>query len=297
LDRRGSLKAHFIVISENIIITHRKVLDRSQLGYIIVVDYCIGTMGFSYKDWSGVFYPPGLAVRDYLSYYSMIFNAVEIDSTFYGIPKPGSVNRWMESTPKDFKISVKVPREITHEAGLVNVENEMSRFIDRVKILGEKLSVILIQFPPSFTNSHEAKLDAFLEYLPKDFSFAVEFRHRSWYVPETADMLLAHNICWVATEYKGVPKEVEVTSDKLFVRLVGQHGRFVRHDLEQIDVIPQLASWWDWMRSVADNISEIYVFFNDDFSGFAPASANKLKKMIGLPVIEPDHPKQMSFFE
>jgi len=262
-----------------------------------VVNYYIGTMGFAYKDWSGVFYPAGLASRDFLSYYSTIFNAVEIDSTFYGIPKNEVVNRWKESSPEDFKVSVKVPREITHEAGLVDAEVNMGRFIDRVKLLGRKLGVILLQFPPSFKYSKEDILDSFLGHLPKDISYAVEFRHKSWYVPKTADLLVTHNICWVATEYKGVPKEVEVTSDKLFIRFVGQHGRFHRHDLEQIDVVPQLETWWEWIRSVADGVSEIFIFFNDDFSGFAPASANKLKKIIGLPVIEPVHPKQMTFFE
>lgn len=259
-------------------------------------DYYIGTMGFAYKDWAGVFYPPGLAIRDYLSYYSRVFNAVEIDSTFYGIPKRETVKRWRESTPKGFKASLKVPREITHNAGLVNVDNEMRRFIDQIRGLDDSLGPVLLQFSPSFSNINENTLATFLAQLPKDMNFAVEFRHRSWYTPKTADLLLKQKVCWVATEFKNVPKEVEVTSDFLFVRLVGQHGRFLRHDQEQIDVIPNLEGWWDWILSKADEVHAVFVFFNDDYSGFAPASANKLKKMIGLPVMEPDHPKQMNLF-
>ena len=102
-----------------------------------MIDYYIGTMGFSYKDWAGTFYPKGLAMRDYLSYYSRIFNAVEIDSTFYGIPSREAVNRWKDRTPKEFKVCVKVPREITHDAGLVNIDNEMIRFVDIVQELDE----------------------------------------------------------------------------------------------------------------------------------------------------------------
>ena len=261
-----------------------------------MVDYYIGTMGFSYQDWAGAFYPKGLSGRDYLSYYSRIFNAVEIDSTFYGTPRRESVMRWKEATPDGFRICVKVPRSITHDAKLIDVYNEMVAFIDTVRLLDEKLGVILLQFPPSYMNSKINQVEGFIEDLPKEFNFAVEFRHRSWYVPRTGEMLARHNICWAATEFEGVPKEVELTSDILFIRFVGQHGRFRLHDREQIEVSPQLKWWWGWIQSKIDRVQAIYCFFNDDFSGHAPAAANKLKSIIGLPVVKPDLPKQMRLF-
>ncbi len=95
-----------------------------------MADYFIGTMGFSYQDWAGSFYPPGVKARDYLVHYSRVFNAVEIDSTFYGIPKSSSIVRWRDQSPSDFKICLKVPRSITHEAGLVGTQREMDRFIE-----------------------------------------------------------------------------------------------------------------------------------------------------------------------
>jgi uncharacterized protein YecE (DUF72 family) len=261
-----------------------------------MVDFYIGTMGFSYKDWTGVFYPQGLPARDYLSYYSKIFNAVEIDSTFYGTPKIGSVYRWRDNSPEGFKISVKVPRSITHESGLVGVNEEMIEFIHTIENLGNKLSVILLQFPPSFDNSNSEVLDDFLEQLPKGYTFAIEFRHPSWYVDQTADWLANYGVCWAATEFQGVPKEVPLTTDMIFIRLVGQHGRFRSHDREQIDVTHQLETWWEWIRSQSDEVHEVYVFFNDDFSGHAPASANRLKDIIGLPVVKNDLPKQLNLF-
>ncbi|NIT54716.1 MAG: DUF72 domain-containing protein, partial [Aliifodinibius sp.] len=94
-----------------------------------MVDFYIGTMGFSYKDWAGAFYPPGISPREYLTFYSRIFNAVEIDSTFYGTPKAGSVERWREGSPEGFRICLKVPRSITHDAGLVGVDDEMMKFV------------------------------------------------------------------------------------------------------------------------------------------------------------------------
>ena len=261
-----------------------------------MVNFYIGTMGFSYKDWAGSFYPQGLSTRDYLSYYSRIFNAVEIDSTFYGIPKPSSVARWRDSSPDGFKICLKVPKAITHEAGLVNVNNEMASFIQAVQVLGDKLGVILLQFPPSFKNSNANLVNEFLAELPDHLRYAVEFRHPSWYIPQTGDMLTKHNACWAATEFSGVPKEVDLTSDMIFIRLVGQHGRFPAHNKEQFDTTQQLDDWWQWIRSHSDGVHSVYVFLNDDFSGFAPATANRLKDIIGLPVVKPDLPKQMRLF-
>jgi uncharacterized protein YecE (DUF72 family) len=139
-------------------------------------------------------------------------------------------------------------------------------------------------------------LTAFLENLPDNRRFAVEFRHPSWYKQEAADLLADKNVCWVATEFEGVPKEVALTTDIMFIRLVGVHGMFSEHDHEQKDVTPQLKEWWQWIRSKVDNVHSVYVFFNDDFSGHAPASANRFKELIGLPVIKPDIPKQMRFF-
>jgi uncharacterized protein YecE (DUF72 family) len=261
-----------------------------------MVDYFIGTMGFAYKDWAGAFYPQGLSSQEYLSFYSRIFNAVEIDSTFYGTPKVGSVVRWRENSPEGFKICVKVPRSITHDAGLVDVDNEMIAFIQTVKELGDKLGVILIQLPPSFDNSNTKILQEFLEQLPKRYKFATEFRHPSWYIDQTANLLTNYGICWAATEYQGVPKEVPLTIDTIFIRLVGLHGRFRLHNREQIDVTPQLENWWKWILSISEELHEVFVFFNDDYSGYAPASANRLKKIIGLPVVDIELPKQMKMF-
>jgi len=261
-----------------------------------MTDYYIGTMGFSYKDWAGSFYPPGVNARDYLVHYSRVFNAVEIDSTFYGIPKPSSIDRWREQSPDDFKICLKVPRSITHEAGLMGVQGEMGRFIQTISPLGEKVGVILLQFPPSFDLSKMGVFEEFLKSLPKTHLFAVEFRHPSWYIPQTRDLLEESAVYWAASEYPGVPQEVELTTDIIFIRLVGQHGRFRAHDREQINVSPQLERWWIWVKSKADQVHTVYVFFNDDYSGHAPASANRLKAIIGLEITEPNIPRQMRFF-
>ena len=104
-------------------------------------------MGFGYKDWSGVFYPADMSARNYLAYYSRIFNAVEIDSTFYGIPRVETIRRWVAVTPASFQFCLKTPNAITHDLKLVGASGLMSQFVETVRFLDEKLGVILIQFP------------------------------------------------------------------------------------------------------------------------------------------------------
>jgi uncharacterized protein YecE (DUF72 family) len=134
-------------------------------------EWYIGTMGFSYADWSGVFYPDDLPAHRRLGYYSRIFNAVEIDSTFYGTPRPETVRGWAASTPAEFRFSVKVPRQLTHEAGLVGVMDELLRFI-HTRSSWRKSWAILFQFPPSFRQT------ACLLFRPAWLDFRVAFATR-----------------------------------------------------------------------------------------------------------------------
>ena len=127
-----------------------------------MINWNIGTMGFGYQDWSGVFYPAEMTSRNYLSYYSRIFNAVEIDSTFYGIPKLESVRRWAAVTPSKFQFCLKTPNAITHDLKLVGASGLMSQFLDAARLLEQKLGVILIQFPPSFGADQMGVLEEFL---------------------------------------------------------------------------------------------------------------------------------------
>jgi uncharacterized protein YecE (DUF72 family) len=110
-------------------------------------------MGFSYRQWVGPFYPDGLNARHHLAYYAKRFNGLEIDSTFYGIPKASTVKRWHDVTPESFKICPKMPRAITHEARLVEVADMTQEFLGRMRLLEDKLGPILINFPPDFSQA------------------------------------------------------------------------------------------------------------------------------------------------
>lgn len=256
----------------------------------------LGTIGFGYRDWEGVFYPEGLPTREYLKFYNRHFNALEIDTTFYGSPKAETVNRWVADTDDDFIFCVKTPREITHTMGLVGTRGLMSEFCDSIRLFGGKLGAILIQLPPSFTISRSAVLINFLQEIPSDLRFAIEFRNPSWYTDDTAQLLTDHNVCWVISEYPGLPMDIRKTSDYLYIRWIGEHGKYRPHTHERIDKSQQLMSWWANIKPFLDTIQVFYGFFNNDYAGFAAGTCEKFMKIVGLPIEENNRPKQQSLF-
>lgn len=119
----------------------------------------LGTSAFTAAGWEGSFYPKGMRSRDFLSYYATQFATVEVDSTFYGTPKPSTVNSWNEKTPADFIFAAKVPQVITHEKVLAGCEPEFDEFIETMSLLGDKLGPLVFQFPKfdksAFKNSDD----------------------------------------------------------------------------------------------------------------------------------------------
>lgn len=255
-----------------------------------MTEWYLGTMGFSYKAWVGPFYPDGLSSRLHLPYYAERFNALEMDSTFYGTPRASAVERWFEVTPPDFITCPKMPRAITHEARLVDAAGATAEFLERMRPLGEKLGPILIQFPPDFTMAEVGALIHFLPLLPRELRFALEFRHRSWESPETTLLLEKHGLCLVAADYIHLARRIVVTTDFLYLRFLGPHGRFPDKTHEQIDRSADLELWWQHLQPRLDKVRAVYAFFNDDYAGFAPATTNRFKKIIG---IEPDEIRPM----
>ena len=242
----------------------------------------LGTMGFSYKPWVGPFYPDGLNSRLHLTYYAERFNALELDSTFYGTPRATSAQRWYEVTPPAFVICPKMPRSITHELRLVSAVEATAEFLARMRLLGDKLGPILVQFPPDFSTAEMGALVHFLPTLPRDLRFALEFRHRSWEAPETAVLLEKHNLSLVAADYIHLARRIVVTTDFLYLRFLGEHGRFPDKDREVVDRSDDLQLWWQNLQPRLPEVKAVYAFFNDDFAGFAPSTCNRFKKVIGL---------------
>jgi uncharacterized protein YecE (DUF72 family) len=248
--------------------------------------WSLGTMGFSYQDWKPNFYPDGTNSKGFLSYYSQIFNSVELDTTFHAIPKPATVKEWGNSVPEGFYFCAKLPKKITHERRLAGIQGDLDEFIDTMRILEDKLGVLLIQLPPGFTFGHRQILENFLVLLPSEVRFAVEFRHVSWFNPETAAMLHSRNICWATTEYPRLPNRIVRTSDFLYIRWIGQHGSYPDHSYERVDNTDQLTWWKKQIENIAHEETDVYGFFNNDYAGYAAGTCIKFREIVGLPIVE-----------
>ncbi len=153
----------------------------------------IGTSGWSYKHWKLNFYPEGLKDRDKLHYYSDQFTTVEINTTFYNLPKETTVRNWEMQVDKQFIFSVKASQYITHRKRLKDCKESVELFLNRLQFLKKHLGPILFQLPPSFRYNPE-RLEEFLDYLPKKKRYVMEFRHESWFCDELYALLNRHDI-------------------------------------------------------------------------------------------------------
>jgi uncharacterized protein YecE (DUF72 family) len=253
----------------------------------------LGTMGYGYNDWQGVFYPDGLPARERLAHYSRLFNAVEMDSTFYATPRADYVRRWVEMTPDDFIFCPKMLRQITHDLRLQDAGAETAGFLETMRLFQQKLGPILIQFPPDFSIREIDNLARFLETLPTDLRYAVEFRDRSWHAIATGELLQAHNVCWVSADYLYMPRRVYVTTGFVYIRWLGRHGTYQVKDHERVDRTERLQEWYEDVsnRREQDTFHTVYGFVNDDYAGHAPATAQKMQQIAGLPA-DPSAPPQ-----
>jgi uncharacterized protein YecE (DUF72 family) len=245
-------------------------------------DLRIGCSGWSYSDWQGVFYPKGLPSKDYLEFYSGVFNCVEIDSTFYRTPSPFIVSQWNRNTPQGFLFSPKLPKKITHEAKLKDSEASLLHFNSLVHRLGSKLGPIVIQLPPSIKlGSHLDVLEKFLSILSPDFKHAVEFRHRSWFTPEVYRLLAKSKVAmvWSLNQYVETPPEA--TADFLYLRMVGDR-ELTSFKAIQKDRLEEMKRWADATRSSMGKFESGFVFFNNHFAGFSPESTNEFRRLLGL---------------
>lgn len=247
----------------------------------------VGTMGWGYADWAGTFYPAEAASRDYIALYSRTFDTVEIDSTFYATPRETQVKHWAKVTPEGFLFCPKVPRLITHDLRLVDVGEELKRFVEVMGLLGPKRGPMLLQFPPDFTRAELDALKAFLPTLGElgdaTARFAAEFRHRSLIGPDVSELLAAHNVALAAADYAPMPKRFEITADFVYLRLIGRHGAFPHHREPQADRTPDLQRWAAVLRENAGRYQFAVAFMNNDYEGFSPKTAETFQQMLGLP--------------
>jgi len=260
----------------------------------------IGCQGWNYDDWvtpaggKYVFYPEGTRQKDMLGLYSSVFDTIEVDSTFYASPSDAVFESWRERTPEGFLFSLKFPRAVTHDLGLRPESFEIADlFCERASILEEKLGVLLIQLPPSFTanKANASALRKFIGRLPSGIRYSVEFRDAAWLVDWTIEELAVHgaSVCATEGEWISRAKCFELLADPrqkhAYVRFMGER------DLDRFDRVcrpqdPDLAVWADHLKAAFGD-REVFVYVSNLFEGFAPATVNKLRVLAGLPESDP----------
>ncbi len=236
----------------------------------------LGTQGFAYKDWVGNFYPARARPEDYLSYYVEHFRAVELDSTFYGIPRPATVHAWYNDTPPDFVFTAKFPRTITHDRQLLGAEEETREFLDAMQGLREKCGPLLLQLSHEFGPEGQPILDRFLGSLPGHLRYAVDFRHKGWYSPETWELLARHHVALCLHDMHFAPQLARATTNFVYVRWLGSRRQLIKFNRIQIDRSRELSWWGGVLRAFLGKGLDVYGFVNNHWAGHAPSSVQQL---------------------
>ncbi len=240
-------------------------------------------MGWSYSFWKGSFYPKDLASKDFLSFYSERLDTVEVDSTFYRIPRTGTVTEWKQQTPAGFLFSLKFPQKITHIKMLQDCQEETRVFLERVDGLGEKLGVLLLQFPPMFRQQHLPLLRDYLKTLPKEYRYAVEVRNKSLLTEELYALLKEHGIALAWVDAAKMPFVTQVTADFVYVRWEGNR-KTVTGTLGKVetDRTAQIQDWSSKLKPYVRQGTAVFGYFSKYYSGFPPSDAKELFKNLTI---------------
>ena len=248
----------------------------------------LGTAGWKYEDWVGSFYP---SKKHQFVYFSKIFNTAEINSTFYNFPGRKVVAAWSRA-PDDFIFTAKVPQEVTHKLRLdvsKGADQRMQEYLQLMAPLRDvrRLGPLLIQLPPSFDFEHVDVLDAFLQTLPGEWEFVVEFRHLSWMQDATFDLLRRYQVAYCIVDEPLLPSRVEVTAPFSYIRWHG-HGKklwyYYLYNQEELEVwVPKV------QEIVKQTPKDVYGYFNNHWHGFAARNCVELMELLGMPHRMPKH--------
>jgi uncharacterized protein YecE (DUF72 family) len=268
----------------------------------------IGSCAWSFDNWRGAFYPHDLPESHWLEFYAGHFPAVEVDSTFHATPTEATVRRWAEATPASFRFACKLPRHITHICRLRDCAAELSSFFRAIEPLGPKLHVILVQLPPSLTPANgKHSLRKFLAQLPRDFRFAIEFRHAGWHRPQFIRLAEKYRVCWVwadttpLNERNLAPFEfLPCTTDFLYLRLLGDYatkydvhgGHIHRYGKLLWKREAALESWSLKIQRHLTDVRSVWAFAGNHFEGFALETCQRLAERLGFDLPLPPEAEQ-----
>ena len=236
--------------------------------------YYIGTSGWVYPHWRGVFYPPKLPQSKWLEFYTGHLLTVELNNSFYRLPSEQAFAKWRDTSPDGFVYAVKVSRFITHIKRLKNVEEPIETFLSRARHLNEKLGPLLYQLPPNMHRNDE-RLDAFLSLLRGGLRHVVEFRHGSWLDEGVFNILRRHNVGFCVFDMPGLPCPLMATADFAYIRFHGSSGLYFSCYSDE-----ELEDWARKISALAEKLDTVYIYFNNDAEGFAIRNAQTLAQCL-----------------
>jgi uncharacterized protein YecE (DUF72 family) len=235
----------------------------------------IGTSGWDYEKWRGSFYPEEVGQADALTYYAQQFPSVEVNNTHYQLPEEQTLQGWQAAVPDTFTFAVKASRYITHMKKLKDPHEPLTNLLERVSILGDNLGPLLFQLPGHWKFNAE-RLTNFLQALPEGYRCAFEFRDPSWHNPTTYKLLAQHNAAFCIYEFAGKISPKDTTADFVYIRL---HGPEETPYTGQYDA-QTLSGWAGAITSWSRQGKDVYCYFDNDQSGYAPQDAARLQSMV-----------------
>ncbi len=274
----------------------------------------VGTSSWSSPDWCGKLYDPGSRPRDFLEQYARHFDTVECDATFYGVPRPTTVDGWRSRTPEGFLLSSKLPREITHERGLVDCGETLNEFLGVMGRLGHRLGPTVAQFAYvakrrdareyETGDDFRSRLRSFLDLWPKERQLAVEVRNAKWVAAPLLDLLRERGVCLVLPAIYTMPGPARlfggprpVMTNLIYVRFLGHHremDQLIARQREQgrrdsewgelaLDRSAEMREWVAPLRAESLAGARVLVYFNNHYAGYAPGSVTEFKRLWNAP--------------
>lgn len=239
-----------------------------------MADVWIGTSGWVYRHWQGLFYPPDLPARDQLAFYAARFPTVEVNYSFYRLPERAVFEGWRAQTPQGFLFAVKGSRYLTHMKKLTEPEEPLARLMERASGLEEKLGPLLFQFPHTWP-ANRARLEGFLAALTPYAGqrVALEFRHQSWLTPPIFALLERAGVALCLPVSPNVPLVARLTAPWTYVRFhAGRMGIGIGDD--------ELREWAERIGQYMNDGADAYVYFNNDPDGHALRDAARLHALL-----------------
>jgi uncharacterized protein YecE (DUF72 family) len=233
----------------------------------------VGTSGWMYLHWHGIFYPTELRQGDWFGYYAREFDTVEINNSFYRLPSAATFDTWRKQAPPGFLYAVKASRFLTHMKKLKDPEEPIRRFFERASRLGNMLGPVLYQLPPRW-QVNLPRFEHFLAVLPQGYAHVVEFRDASWLLEDTFQLMERYHVAHCIHDMQPLHIPIRITASPIYIRFHGdptRGGDYQRATLET------------WARHIDDWRSQtldVFVYFNNDIGGYALENAKMLRRLL-----------------